>query len=263
MWKLPEENRIKLLAFFLFFFMNNKFLIIFVAVFLTACGSSQENEDHDHIMLTKSYTIPELKEKLKDKKFEINAIYKNNKNAHCTLLTRAASENNFELVKFLVENGANADGNRYGTESNAPIFFTDDLQIVEFLLQHGADVSAQDGMASVTPLHLAAERGDLEMTKLLLKYGANVNTSISNGNLSTPLHCACENTNNKEFHRTDGSISNRIPQYFEVIKLLIQYGAEANKPNRYGELPAEMLKRSGDRKSLLFLQRYMKNRHIQ
>ena len=36
------------------------------------------------------------------------------------------------------------------------------------------------------PIHVAAESGDLEMIRLLLKCGADVNARMENGN--TPLH---------------------------------------------------------------------------
>ena len=61
------------------------------------------------------------------------------------------------------------------------------LQIVELLLQHGANVDARD-KNQYTPLHFAAQYGQIEVAKLLLDYGANKDLEDQYG--WTPLHIA-------------------------------------------------------------------------
>jgi len=68
-----------------------------------------------------------------------------------------------------------------------------------------------------TALHVAARRGDIEVIKLLLSYGAHVNCGTVD--LMTPLHEAC------------------FGGHPEVVDVLITEGAEANTRNIDGSTP--------------------------
>ena len=61
--------------------------------------------------------------------------------------------------------------------------------MVELLLQHNADMSAVDGQAR-TPLHYAVLHQQNEVSKMLLRRGANANARDCNG--KTALDCAME-----------------------------------------------------------------------
>lgn len=52
---------------------------------------------------------------------------------------------------------------------------TTGVLLAEILLQHGANVNAKNDYGK-TPLHEAAEEGDIDTVELLLRYGADVNT---------------------------------------------------------------------------------------
>jgi ankyrin repeat protein len=58
-----------------------------------------------------------------------------------------------------------------------------------FVIKHDADMAAKDEEGS-SPLHLASERGDLELALILAEQGADVTTKDKFG--STPLHRASE-----------------------------------------------------------------------
>ncbi|KAG6912385.1 hypothetical protein DXG01_014959, partial [Tephrocybe rancida] len=49
-----------------------------------------------------------------------------------------------------------------------------DLEMVKFLVEHGANLDVQDFMTKKTVLHMFAESGDLEMVKFLAEHGANL-----------------------------------------------------------------------------------------
>ncbi|MHB9146957.1 MAG: ankyrin repeat domain-containing protein [Candidatus Amoebophilus sp.] len=62
-----------------------------------------------------------------------------------------------------------------------------DIEEVKSLLEHGADVHAQNKNGS-TPLHVAAWFNKLEVAKFLLEQGADIHVTNAYG--QTPLHLA-------------------------------------------------------------------------
>ena len=62
------------------------------------------------------------------------------------------------------------------------------LDIIKFLVEHGADISAQDYEQSRSVIHFAAENGDIECIKYLTDNGANLQDRDVNG--ATAFHYA-------------------------------------------------------------------------
>ena len=60
-----------------------------------------------------------------------------------------------------------------------------DVKTVELCLDSGADVNVLTSKA-VTPLHLAASKGNIEVADFLISRGANVH--IKDADSKTPLH---------------------------------------------------------------------------
>jgi hypothetical protein len=52
-----------------------------------------------------------------------------------------------------------------------------DLQLVTFLLEHGADRSKRSPTTRLTPLQVDVKRGNVSLAKLLIEHGADVNAS--------------------------------------------------------------------------------------
>jgi ankyrin repeat protein len=71
-----------------------------------------------------------------------------------------------------------------------------DRNTVKSLLQQKPDVNAPQGDGA-TALHWAASNEDLEMVKLLLAAGANVNAATRDGGV-TPLFMACSAKRRRE-----------------------------------------------------------------
>ncbi|KAM4624549.1 poly [ADP-ribose] polymerase tankyrase-2 [Polymixia lowei] len=95
------------------------------------------------------------------------------------------------------------------------------LAVVEFLLQHGADVHAKD-KGGLVPLHNACSYGHYEVAELLVLHGAVVN--VADLWKFTPLHEAAAKGK------------------YEICKLLLQHGADPTRKNRDGNTPLDLVK---------------------
>ena len=89
-------------------------------------------------------------------------------------------------------------------------------KLVRLLIDSGATINMHDKGQAWTPLHYAAREQDLEVVKMLLEVGAEVEAVDIFGN--TPL-IRCVAT-------LDANLA--------VISILMAYGADKNKNNNYG-----------------------------
>ena len=100
-----------------------------------------------------------------------------------TALSVAVDKGHFDVVRFLVEQGAEMEKcDRSGNSPIAVASMCGHLEITRNLLEQGADRDKADNNGW-TPLHLAAERGHLETAKLLMVYGADLNARNNDGKL--------------------------------------------------------------------------------
>ncbi|XP_061086280.1 poly [ADP-ribose] polymerase tankyrase-2 isoform X1 [Conger conger] len=94
------------------------------------------------------------------------------------------------------------------------------LEVAEYLLQHGAEVNSQD-KGGLIPLHNAASYGHVEVAALLIKYSACVNATDKWA--FTPLHEAAQKG------RT------------QLCALLLAHGADPSLPNQEGQSPLDLV----------------------
>jgi len=135
------------------------------------------------------------------------------------LFSAAIKYGTIELIKFLLENGANVNAKNKDSYDDTPLHTAvsrDDIEIIKILLEHGADVNAASTDQS-TPL-LLSNNG--EVIKLLIEQGAYINAKNYLGN--TRLHIA--------------SVNGQI----EIVKILIENGADVNVKNDFGQTPRDM-----------------------
>ncbi len=104
---------------------------------------------------------------------------------------------------------------------------TGDVELCASLLKQGADVNAQKGaLGARTPLHWATIiSGSVETCALLLEHGANVNAKDDDG--STPLFWACD--------------CNRV----EICRLLLKNGADVDAKNKHNYAPLTIVAGKG------------------
>ena len=98
--------------------------------------------------------------------------------------------NALALAKLLLAKGALVNATNVTRETIPPLEWaisSDNTELVKMLIERGADVKTRTDVGS-TPLHSAADRGDLEIMEILIAHGADVNAKITGG--TTPLHGA-------------------------------------------------------------------------
>ncbi|KAG7325530.1 hypothetical protein KOW79_011846 [Hemibagrus wyckioides] len=138
-------------------------------------------------------------------------------------LLEASKSGDLETIKKLCTlqnvNCRDAEGRQ-----STPLHFAagyNRVAVVEYLLQHGADVHAKD-KGGLVPLHNACSYGHYEVAELLVIHGAVIN--VADLWKFTPLHEAAAKGK------------------YEICKLLLQHGADPTKKNRDGNTPLDLVK---------------------
>lgn len=164
-------------------------------------------------------------------------------------LSKASESGNLEIVQYLLKTGKNSQE----TLNDALWALCDarpkpdTLKIAQRLLEYGAQVNSQAGFYNTTPLHGAAEKGPLELVKLLVSKGAKVNAVDKE--LSRPLAKAvqADNLEIAQFlleHGADKTINHSDDEFQTAIfkarsakmaQLLIANGANVSDRDKKGQ----------------------------
>ena len=108
-----------------------------------------------------------------------------------TSLYLVVEEGKLDVVKFLIEKGANV--NAKCKNDYTPLCIAAEkgkLDVVKFLIEKGANVDKKN-KNGWTPLHVAAKEGILDVVKYLTENGANINAKTNDD--KTPLYIAAKN----------------------------------------------------------------------
>ena len=141
-----------------------------------------------------------------------------------------------EIVKLLLENGADADGFDLLCAT-----WKGNKDIVAMLLpEKGVDVNAMDITTTdpfmPTPLMDTIERGNIEIMKILIANGANVNASNHDGQTSLDMAIEKGNTEIVQLLMKNGATMDKYftlssaiyTKNIEMIKMVIDNGAKVN-----------------------------------
>ncbi|KAK8043240.1 hypothetical protein PG994_013723 [Apiospora phragmitis] len=134
---------------------------------------------------------------------------------HAVILEVRRSGNHLDMVRMVLEAGS--DPNKYASRSppETPFLLAiqyADMEVIELLVQWGADVNMRGVGMRDTPLQLACEQGSYEMVVFLLKNEADVRVAPSLAGGSTALQMAARAGNSK------------------IAQLLIDNGADVHEP---------------------------------
>ena len=121
----------------------------------------------------------------------------------------ASYNGHFEIVKFLVENGTNANSDwalRWASKNGH-------INIVRLLIESGADVNSDE-----LTLSDACSNGHYEIVRLLIESGVDVHSCNNNALRSSLRYC---NEKHKNF-------KDRITTSIKILQLLLENGANIN-----------------------------------
>jgi 26S proteasome non-ATPase regulatory subunit 10 len=127
-----------------------------------------------------------------------------------------------DIAIFLINKGADVDiiisdkTSSYSIKNRTLVHFAakhDDIDLFRILLSKGLDVNKADEYG-ITPLLISAEKNNFEMCKFLVENGAEIN--VKGTSALSPLHFAAQNGN------------------FELVKFLVEHGADVRMPGSKG-----------------------------
>lgn len=125
-----------------------------------------------------------------------------------------------------------------------------DLAVVQFLIEHGADIKAQDIVFSRSAIHFAAESGNLDTVKYLAEHGADLQDRDGYG--ASALHYAAKSNHldivkylvSKKIDYTAKDVRGWSAMHYaangngiDVIKYLLAKGLNINELNNAGRTP--------------------------
>jgi ankyrin repeat protein len=157
-----------------------------------------------------------------------------------TPLTIAACKQNIEIVDFLIDHGADPNV----IVQNTPFILKYlsynnewSLNFIQHLVDRGADITAYDSNGNNVFMRFYNTWNSYEykknMTKYFISMGVSVNCQNTDG--ETPLHKAAERG------------------YADIVKIMLEAGADPNKTNNQFKKPLDYAVRSGNKDTINLL----------
>jgi ankyrin repeat protein/mRNA-degrading endonuclease RelE of RelBE toxin-antitoxin system len=169
-----------------------------------------------------------------------------------TPLHIATSHDSLEMVKLLVEHGADMEARDH--QGNTPFFFAcvpKENSIMEYMLDQGANINMRTAQGG-TALGMACYNGDLKKVTLLLNKGVDINLANNQG--KTALHAACKNKTPQIVNlllargadinaKAEGGTPLHFACFYEnyaIVNALLKAGADYNIPSIYEFTPVDL-----------------------
>ncbi|MDG1831679.1 MAG: ankyrin repeat domain-containing protein [Verrucomicrobiota bacterium] len=169
---------------------------------------------------------------------------------------------NRKMVKLLIDRGANVKA--IDDTHHTPLHLASNKETAELLIDAGADVNAKTKRTGETTLFSAAHGAAqgapksyemyLDLTKLLLAKGADVNVKLKSGSMIKDNKPDREKIGETVFHQVARSYSEKHAS--EVCELLITNGAKVNELNGKGQTPLDEALANERKKTAEFLRNH-------
>jgi ankyrin repeat protein len=152
------------------------------------------------------------------------------KGIRCTPLLIATKAKQREVVKLLLENGADptAKFRNIGILHEACI--TGDPEIVSLIMEHGADLSSLDG-DEMTCFHTVARFSNVEVLRVLMKKSSRQALYRKDSDGNTPLHLAVKRAGNSPGFKGLGSPEEFNHDAFNLVEYMVKEQGE--DPNQW------------------------------
>ena len=144
-----------------------------------------------------------------------------------------------EKVKSSLKGEVDLKGTMLSVCSSQSEDFETQLDLIKMLLKKGANVNEKD-KNGVSPLHRAVRFRSPKVVEFLIKKGADIDYADKR-NASTPLHKAVVNSGAP-------STKGKGKEAIEIIKILLDNGANPNLKNKKGKLPIDYVKKDAIKK---------------
>ena len=159
-----------------------------------------------------------------------------------TALHEAARGGSLDIVKLLIEHGAEID--RKSNENWTPLLMASHSNkgdVVRFLLKMGANVFQRVGESQRTCLHIAAEKGHIDVLNILLDHLTN-NKTACHASKYTPNQLYVNSVNTHG--RTPIYLASSHGHY-KVVESLLKHHADPNITEHIGWTPLHAASRHG------------------
>ncbi|XP_044738611.1 ankyrin-1-like isoform X4 [Chrysoperla carnea] len=161
-----------------------------------------------------------------------------------------------KITKLLLNHGANVDAQTRGGKT--PLHFAvynGYSQVVEVLLEYNANVNVREKKNLETPLHMSARRKNVEICKILLNKGVDVDAGERNGftalhiathlghvkTVTTLLEYGCDINSRDQVFNTALHIASHLG-HVKTVTTLLEYGSDINIMTRRYLTPLEYAK---------------------
>ena len=186
------------------------------------------------IYAIKNNDIDKCREILKSNDVHLNERLTVGDNIHIytTPLTFSARYGNIQIIKMLLEAGADPNFGSHQRPLSEAVLHKRDNDVVKVLIEAGADINYIDQYSSLpTVLHIAVRDNRIELIKILLAAGANPNGNQHHRGSSYEI-----------LHDLIGRSKKPLKVKIEIAGLLINAGADVNAKNRSGMTPLHYAK---------------------
>ena len=152
----------------------------------------------------------------------------------------AAGKGHEETVRVLIDEGANLKA--INVRGQAPLHLaamTDNVEVVRMLIDGGADVDVAEPGNKLRPLHNAAENGCPHVCEFLLKHGADMDVQTARGD--TALHLAAANG------------------HADIVSLLLSFHANHATCNNAGVTAEQIAAARGHNRIVIMIQQHSRH----